>query len=57
MTVDCRKCGGFRMLPCHVCNGSKKSVHRNDFTETFVALRCSRCDDSALVKCDLCYPT
>jgi glutaredoxin domain-containing cysteine-rich protein 1 len=55
--VDCRKCGGFRMLPCHVCNGSKKSVHRNDFTEKFVALRCSRCDDSALVKCDLCYPT
>ena len=30
VTVDCKKCGGFRMLPCAVCNGSKKSVHRNE---------------------------
>ncbi|TRY73322.1 hypothetical protein TCAL_01916 [Tigriopus californicus] len=54
VTVECQKCGGFRMLPCQVCSGSKKSLHRNNFTESFVALRCSHCDDSALVKCDLC---
>ena len=51
---SCPKCGGFRMLPCQICRGSKKSRHRNNFTETFVALRCSYCDDSALMRCDLC---
>lgn len=54
VTSVCGKCGGFRMLPCKICNGSKKSVHRNDFTEQFVALRCSQCDDCGLIKCDDC---
>lgn len=47
----CNSCGGFRLLPCSACNGSKKSVHRNDFTLEFVALKCSSCDESGLVKC------
>ena len=54
VTTVCKKCGGFGLLPCPICNGSKKSVHRNNFTERFVALRCSNCDESALVKCDAC---
>lgn len=50
----CDTCGGFRLLPCSVCNGSKKSVHRNDFTLEFVALKCSSCDESGLVRCGEC---
>ncbi|KAK8406130.1 hypothetical protein O3P69_007089 [Scylla paramamosain] len=50
----CDTCGGFRLLPCSVCNGSKKSVHRNDFTLEFVALKCSSCDESGLVRCVEC---
>ncbi|OXA38101.1 Glutaredoxin domain-containing cysteine-rich protein 1 [Folsomia candida] len=50
----CEKCGGFRMLPCQICNGSKKSVHRNHFTTEFIALKCMHCDPSGLVRCDLC---
>lgn len=50
----CNVCGGFRLLPCSVCNGSKKSVHRNDFTLEFVALKCSSCDESGLIKCNDC---
>lgn len=50
----CDTCGGFRLLPCTVCNGSKKSVHRNDWTLEFVALKCSSCDESGLVKCQDC---
>ncbi|MPC23443.1 Glutaredoxin domain-containing cysteine-rich protein [Portunus trituberculatus] len=50
----CDTCGGFRLLPCSVCNGSKKSVHRNDFTLEFVALKCSSCDESGLVRCLEC---
>lgn len=49
--TPCDTCGGFRLLPCLMCNGSKKSVHRNDFTLEFVALKCSSCDESGLVKC------
>ncbi|XP_069175396.1 glutaredoxin domain-containing cysteine-rich protein CG31559-like [Procambarus clarkii] len=52
--TPCDTCGGFRLLPCSVCNGSKKSVHRNDFTLEFVALKCSSCDESGLVKCMDC---
>ena len=54
VTTVCGKCGGFRMLPCPICDGSKKSMHRNDFTEQFIALRCTVCDDCGLVKCDKC---
>nr|CAD7197080.1 unnamed protein product [Timema douglasi] len=51
---ECRVCGGYRLLPCAVCNGSKKSVHRNDFTAEFVALKCMNCDEVGLVKCYSC---
>ncbi|XP_043189019.1 glutaredoxin domain-containing cysteine-rich protein CG12206-like isoform X1 [Amphibalanus amphitrite] len=51
---SCGKCGGFRMLPCTSCNGSKKSCHRNHFTEQWVVLRCGACDQSGLIRCDLC---
>lgn len=51
---SCGKCGGFRMLPCTSCNGSKKSCHRNNFTEQWVVLRCGTCDQSGLMRCDLC---
>ena len=55
VTSICGKCGGFRMLPCPICAGSKKSMHRNDFTEQFIALRCTTCDECGLVKCDECW--
>ncbi|CAL8081697.1 unnamed protein product [Orchesella dallaii] len=55
--TTCDRCGGFRMLPCPVCNGSKKSVHRNHFTTEFVALKCMHCDPSGLVRCDVCNIT
>lgn len=50
----CQMCGGYRLLPCGVCNGSKKSVHRNHFTTEFVALKCMNCDENGLVKCTTC---
>merc|ERR1712150_209953 len=46
VTVDCKKCGGFRMLPCPVCNGSKKSVHREEKEEEGVHL--SQCSERNL---------
>ncbi|XP_063227960.1 glutaredoxin domain-containing cysteine-rich protein CG31559-like [Bacillus rossius redtenbacheri] len=51
---ECRVCGGHRLLPCPVCNGSKKSVHRNHFTAEFVALKCMNCDEVGLVRCHAC---
>ncbi|KAL3880804.1 hypothetical protein ACJMK2_033012 [Sinanodonta woodiana] len=51
---SCDKCGGYRFMPCLVCHGSKKSVHRNDFTEEFCALRCMQCDENGLMRCDMC---
>ncbi|XP_043473825.1 uncharacterized protein LOC122505971 [Leptopilina heterotoma] len=50
----CKICGGYRLLPCPTCNGSKKSVHRNDFTTEFVALKCMNCDEAGLVRCQHC---
>ncbi|KMZ08038.1 glutaredoxin domain-containing cysteine-rich protein CG12206 [Drosophila simulans] len=50
----CQTCGGYRMLPCPACNGSKKSMHRNHFTAEFVALKCMNCDEVGLVKCPNC---
>ncbi|CAH2013488.1 unnamed protein product [Acanthoscelides obtectus] len=50
----CQVCGGYRMLPCQICKGSKKSVHRNHFTAEFVALKCMNCDEVGLVKCTSC---
>ncbi|KAL7729417.1 hypothetical protein ACLKA6_008980 [Drosophila palustris] len=53
-TYTCQTCGGYRLLPCPSCNGSKKSVHRNHFTTEFVALKCMNCDEVGLVKCHNC---
>ncbi|KAI5702957.1 hypothetical protein M8J75_006083 [Diaphorina citri] len=50
----CQVCGGYRLLPCSLCNGSKKSVHRNHFTTELVALKCMNCDEVGLVKCYAC---
>jgi hypothetical protein len=51
---SCDKCGGYRFMPCLICHGSKKSLHRNDFTEEFCALRCMQCDENGLMRCDMC---
>lgn len=53
-TYTCQICGGYRLLPCPSCSGSKKSVHRNHFTTEFVALKCMNCDEVGLVKCYSC---
>ncbi|XP_023943567.2 glutaredoxin domain-containing cysteine-rich protein CG31559 [Bicyclus anynana] len=50
----CQMCGGFRLLPCRICKGSKKSLHRNHFTAEFVALKCMNCDEVGLVRCEAC---
>lgn len=52
--TTCQVCGDYRLLPCPVCNGSKKSVHRNHFTTELVALKCMNCDEVGLVKCYAC---
>jgi len=52
VSSTCSKCGGFAMLPCPICSGSKKSGHANLFNRT--PLRCTNCDESGLVRCDLC---
>uniref|UniRef100_A0A1Y1LE31 Glutaredoxin domain-containing protein n=1 Tax=Photinus pyralis TaxID=7054 RepID=A0A1Y1LE31_PHOPY len=52
--TTCKVCGGYRLLPCPVCNGSKKSLHRNHFTTEFVALKCMNCDEVGLVRCTSC---
>ncbi|KAG6457213.1 hypothetical protein O3G_MSEX010178 [Manduca sexta] len=52
--TTCQVCGGFRLLPCRICNGSKKSLHRNHFTAEFVALKCMNCDEVGLVRCEAC---
>ncbi|KAK6172303.1 hypothetical protein SNE40_015991 [Patella caerulea] len=54
VTSNCVKCGGYRYVPCLICHGSKKSVHRNHFTEEFCALRCMQCDENGLQRCDMC---
>lgn len=50
----CPVCGGYRLLPCNMCNGSKKSVYRNNFTTELVTLKCMNCDEVGLVKCHAC---
>ncbi|CAG9858570.1 unnamed protein product [Phyllotreta striolata] len=50
----CQVCGGYRLLPCQICKGSKKSIHRNHFTAEFVALKCMNCDEVGLVRCNSC---
>jgi len=48
----CDKCGGFGMLPCPLCDGSKKSGLGSIFST--VMLKCAHCDEGGLVKCDVC---
>ncbi|XP_078683847.1 glutaredoxin domain-containing cysteine-rich protein 1-like isoform X1 [Branchiostoma floridae x Branchiostoma belcheri] len=50
----CDRCGGYRYIPCTVCNGSRKSVHRNNFTDMFRALNCTACNENGLQKCPVC---
>ncbi|KAK9300200.1 hypothetical protein QLX08_007044 [Tetragonisca angustula] len=50
----CLFCGGYQWQLCPVCNGSKRSVHRNDFTAEFVALKCAKCDVNGLIRCPHC---
>ncbi|XP_050440628.1 glutaredoxin domain-containing cysteine-rich protein CG12206-like [Adelges cooleyi] len=52
--TTCQVCGGYRLLPCPMCNGSKKSVHRNHFTTEMIALKCMNCDEVGLVQCYAC---
>ncbi|KAG5666308.1 hypothetical protein PVAND_017859 [Polypedilum vanderplanki] len=52
--VTCNICQGYKMLPCPSCCGSKKSIHRNNFTAEFIALKCVNCDEVGLVKCYNC---
>lgn len=52
--TTCSICGGYRLLPCGVCNGSKKSVHRNHFNSELIALKCMNCDEVGLVRCYAC---
>ncbi|XP_065222570.1 glutaredoxin domain-containing cysteine-rich protein CG12206-like [Planococcus citri] len=50
----CQVCGGYHLLPCNMCNGSKKSVYRNNFSTEMVTLKCMNCDEVGLVKCYAC---
>ncbi|KAJ8382550.1 hypothetical protein SKAU_G00033280 [Synaphobranchus kaupii] len=50
----CPMCGGFAFVPCPVCHGSKMSVFRNCFTDTFKALRCTACNENGLQPCRSC---
>ncbi|XP_032665605.1 glutaredoxin domain-containing cysteine-rich protein CG31559-like [Odontomachus brunneus] len=52
--VVCTYCGGFQRLLCPVCHGSKRSVHRNEFTVEFVALKCAKCDVFGMIRCPHC---
>ncbi|KAI9557543.1 hypothetical protein GHT06_017371 [Daphnia sinensis] len=53
----CDSCGGYRYLPCSVCSGSKKSIHRNHFTAEFAALKCITCNEAGLIRCVACSST
>lgn len=50
----CTYCGGFQRLLCPICHGSKRSVHRNEFTVEFVALKCAKCDVFGMIRCPYC---
>jgi len=51
----CTYCGGFQRLLCPICHGSKRSVHRNEFTVEFVALKCAKCDVFGMIRCPHCW--
>ena len=50
----CVKCGGFGMIPCPLCGGSKKSGLISRLNINTVMLRCAHCDQGGLARCDLC---
>ncbi|XP_035626431.1 glutaredoxin domain-containing cysteine-rich protein 1-like isoform X2 [Oncorhynchus keta] len=50
----CQTCGGFAFVPCPMCHGSKLSVFRNCFTESFKALKCTWCNENGLQPCSSC---
>ncbi|XP_061582176.1 glutaredoxin domain-containing cysteine-rich protein 1 [Cololabis saira] len=50
----CQTCGGFAFIPCQVCHGSKMSVFRNCFTDSFKALKCTSCNENGLQACVRC---
>uniref|UniRef100_A0A8B9NRA0 Glutaredoxin and cysteine rich domain containing 1 n=1 Tax=Accipiter nisus TaxID=211598 RepID=A0A8B9NRA0_9AVES len=51
---ECPSCGGFGFLPCSACHGSKMSVFRNCFTDSFKALKCTACNENGLQRCRSC---
>ncbi|XP_041126347.1 glutaredoxin domain-containing cysteine-rich protein 1 [Polyodon spathula] len=51
---ECTSCGGFAFVPCSVCHGSKMSVFRNCFTDSFKALKCTSCNENGLQPCKSC---
>ncbi|KAK1804422.1 hypothetical protein P4O66_020429 [Electrophorus voltai] len=50
----CQTCGGFAFVPCPMCHGSKMSVFRNCFTDSFKALKCTACNENGLRPCPSC---
>ncbi|KAE8285667.1 Glutaredoxin domain-containing cysteine-rich protein 1 [Larimichthys crocea] len=50
----CQTCGGFAFIPCPTCHGSKMSVFRNCFTDSFKALKCTSCNENGLQPCGSC---
>ncbi|KAJ8335707.1 hypothetical protein SKAU_G00390490 [Synaphobranchus kaupii] len=50
----CPTCGGFAFIPCPMCHGSKMSVFRNCFTDSFKALKCTACNENGLQTCPSC---
>ncbi|XP_070959210.1 glutaredoxin domain-containing cysteine-rich protein 1-like [Oncorhynchus clarkii lewisi] len=50
----CQTCGGFAFVPCPMCHGSKMSVFRNCFTDSFKALKCTWCNENGLQPCSSC---
>ncbi|XP_060936281.1 glutaredoxin domain-containing cysteine-rich protein 1 [Limanda limanda] len=50
----CQSCGGFAFIPCPTCHGSKMSIFRNCFTDSFKALKCTSCNENGLQPCESC---
>ncbi|CAL1613917.1 unnamed protein product [Knipowitschia caucasica] len=50
----CQMCGGYAFVPCPTCHGSKMSVFRNCFTDSFKALKCTSCNENGLQACRSC---
>ena len=47
----CWRCGDYRMFPCPACSGSKVG---HSVWHGAVRLRCTQCEETGLVKCQLC---